>query len=66
MVDFINDPDWSDDDKKWVKESLNKLNKHIGEFVNLNESIVSIDTLKDVYPKSKECSNIDKRKLRKY
>lgn len=53
MVDFINDPDRSNDDKKWAKESLNKLNKHIGEFVNLDESIVSIDTLKNVYPNPK-------------
>ncbi|MFK8013032.1 MAG: S41 family peptidase [Marinicellaceae bacterium] len=53
MVDFMNDPDWSDDDKKWAKESLKKLNKHIGEFVNLSESIVSIDTLKNVYPNPK-------------
>lgn len=50
MVDIINEPDWSDDDKKWAKKSLHKLNKHMGEFVNLDESIVSIDTLKSVYP----------------
>lgn len=54
MVDFMNDPDWSDDEKKWAKESLNRLNKHIGEFVNLDESIVSIDTLKNVYPNPKK------------
>ncbi len=53
MVDFMNDPDWSDDDKKWAKESLNKLNKRMGEFVNLGESIVRIDTLKNVYPNPK-------------
>lgn len=53
MVDFMNNPDWSDDSKKWAKESLDKLNKHIGEFVNLNESVVSIDTLKNIYPNPK-------------
>ncbi|MCX7554002.1 S41 family peptidase [Marinicella sp. S1101] len=53
MVDYMNDPDWSDDDKKWAKESLHKLNKHIGEFVDLKESIVNIDTLKNVYPNPK-------------
>ena len=53
MVDFMNDPNWSDEEKKWAKESLDKLNKHIGEFVDLDESIVSIDTLKDVYPNPK-------------
>jgi len=53
MIDFMNNPDWSDASKKWAKESLDKLNKHIGEFVNLNESIVSIDTLKNIYPNPK-------------
>ncbi|WP_046758730.1 S41 family peptidase [Kordia jejudonensis] len=61
MVDFMNDPDWSDDDKKWAKEGLQKLNKHIGEFVNLNESIVSIDTLKKVYPNPKNVAIIINR-----
>lgn len=53
MVDFMNDPDRSDDEKKWAKESLNKLNKHIGEFVDLDGSIVSIDTLENIYPNPK-------------
>lgn len=53
MVDYMNDPERSEDDKKWAKESFNKLNKHIGEFVNLNESIVRIDKLQDVYPNPK-------------
>jgi C-terminal processing protease CtpA/Prc len=49
----MNEPYWSDDEKKWAKESLYKLNKHIGEFVNLDERIVSIDTLKNIYPNPK-------------
>jgi len=53
MVDIMNEPYWSDDEKKWAKESLYKLNKHIGEFVNLDERIVSIDTLKNIYPNPK-------------
>ncbi|MFK7755983.1 MAG: S41 family peptidase [Flavobacteriales bacterium] len=53
MLDFINDPERSDEVKKWAKESLEILNKHIGEFVNLNEGSVSIDTLKSVYPNPK-------------
>jgi len=52
MVEFINDSDRSDEKKMW-EESLQKLNKHIGEFVNLDESIVSIDTLKNVYANPK-------------
>ena len=50
MNDFINSPDWSEEDKKWAKEGLEKLNKHIGEFVNLEDDIVSIDTLDTVLP----------------
>ena len=50
MVDFINNPDWSTDDKKWATESLEKLSKHIGKFVNLDENIVSTDTLGNIYP----------------
>lgn len=53
MVDIMNEPDWSDDDKKWAKESLYKLKKHIGEFVNLSDSTVSIDSLKSIYPNPK-------------
>jgi hypothetical protein len=50
MNEFINSPDWSEDDKKWAKEGLEKLNKHIGEFANLEDDIVSIDTLDTVLP----------------
>lgn len=50
MNEFINSPDWSEDDKKWAKEGLEKLNKHIGEFVNFEDDIVSIDTLDTVLP----------------
>lgn len=53
MVDIINEPDWSDEDKKWAKESLYKLNKYVGEFVNLSDSNVSIDTLKSIYSNPK-------------
>jgi len=52
MVDFINDPDRSDEKKQW-EQDLNKLNKYIGEFVNLDERIVSIDTLESVYANPK-------------
>ncbi len=54
MIDFMNNPDWSEDDKKWAKKSLEKLNKHIGEFVNLNDNIVSVETLENVYPNPKQ------------
>ena len=54
MVDFINNDDWSDEDKEWAKKGLEKLNKNIGKFVNLKDDIVSIDTLDTImlYPKN--------------
>jgi len=50
MVDFINDPEWSKEDKEWAKKGLEKLNKNIGKFVNLEDEIVSIDTLGIILP----------------
>lgn len=50
MVDLMNDPDYSEEDKKWAKESLEKLNQHIGEFVNLESTTVVIDKLDTIYP----------------
>ncbi len=49
MLGFINNPDWSKKDKKWAKKSYKKLNQHLGEFVDLNETIVSTKTLNKVY-----------------
>jgi len=50
MVDFMNDSDWSEEDKEWAKKGLEKLNRNIGKFVNINDEIVSIDTLDTVLP----------------
>ncbi len=50
IVEFMNDTETSEEDKKWAKEALEKLNKHIGEFVNLEDNIVSIDTLDTILP----------------
>ncbi len=51
MLDFINKPEYGFDEagKKWAKESYDKLEKQLGQFVNLNETIVGIDTLKTIY-----------------
>lgn len=51
MLDFINDPKYgfNDEDKKWAKESYDILEKKLGQFVNLNESSVSIKKLDSVY-----------------
>jgi len=53
MVGYMNNPDLSNDDKKWYKERVDRLNKHIGEFVNLNDNSVRIQTLKEIYPNPK-------------
>jgi hypothetical protein len=51
MLDFINKPElgFDEEDKKGFQKSYNTLEKHLGQFVNLNESIVGIDTLKEIY-----------------
>ncbi|MFT4204312.1 MAG: S41 family peptidase [Chitinophagaceae bacterium] len=52
MLDFINKPEYgfSDEDKKWAKNSYDKLESKLGQFVNLNDDIVSIDKKDTIYP----------------
>ena len=50
MKGFITDPDFLEEDKKWAIESLEKLNKHIGEFVSLDSSSVDIEKFDTIYP----------------
>jgi len=50
MIEFMNSPDWNEEDKQWAKDGLEKLNKHIGEFVNIEDDIVDIDTLNSILP----------------
>lgn len=44
MLDFINKPEYKfdDEEKKWAKESYDKLAAQIGSFVNLDSTTVSI------------------------
>lgn len=49
MENFANDPDASADDKKWAKEALEKLNKNLSKFVNLDSSIVDFETSDTTY-----------------
>ncbi len=46
---YLDYPDLSEEDLKWVNESLNKLNSNPGKFVNLNSSKVTITELDSVY-----------------
>lgn len=50
MIDFMNDPDFTEEDKKWAKDALEKLNKHIGEFVSVDSTTVTIETYDTIYP----------------
>ncbi|MFZ2283619.1 MAG: S41 family peptidase [Lutibacter sp.] len=50
MVDFMNDPDWIEEDKKWAKDALEKLNTQIGEFINIEDSSVTIEKYDTIYP----------------
>jgi C-terminal processing protease CtpA/Prc len=45
----MNDPEWSQEDKQWAKESFEKLEKRLGEFVNLSENAVTENKLEKVY-----------------
>jgi Peptidase family S41 len=51
MLDFINKPEYGLDDetKKWAKTSYDTLEKHLGEFVNLDSVKISIDKFDTVY-----------------
>jgi len=50
MIDLMNDPEWSEEDKKWARDALGKLSQHIGEFVNLDNTTVTIETFDTIYP----------------
>lgn len=50
MEEFITDPDFTEEDRKWAKEGLEKLKKHLGEFVNLDSTDVTIETFDTIYP----------------
>lgn len=50
MEDFMVDPDFSDSEKEWAKNGLAVLNEHIGEFVNLDSTVVDIMKYDDILP----------------
>lgn len=49
MKKFMNDPEWSEEDKKWASESYEKLIAKLGKFVNLEEKAVGENKLDTVY-----------------
>jgi hypothetical protein len=49
MMEFVNNPDWSEEGKQWAKTAFDTLNLHIGAFVNLDTTNVSIEILDSIY-----------------
>lgn len=56
MIDLIENPDYGLDEesKKWAKTSYDTLEKHLGTFVNLDTTKVSIEKLDTIYPYPKQ------------
>lgn len=54
MAMFAEDPDWDEESREWARQALEKLNQHLGEFVNVMGEKVSIDTLEEVLPLPKK------------
>ncbi|MCD6067714.1 MAG: peptidase [Bacteroidetes bacterium] len=52
MLDFITKPEYEMDEgtKKWAKTSYDSLEKHLGEFVNLESTRVSTEEYDTIYP----------------
>ncbi|MFG4002451.1 S41 family peptidase [Flavobacterium aquidurense] len=53
MEEFIADPDWSPEERKWAINGLEKLNANIGKFVSLGGSTVQERKSDVVYPNPK-------------
>jgi len=49
MEDFMADPNFTKEDKEWAKNALEKLNKNLGEFVDMDSTTVSVEALDSVY-----------------
>ena len=50
MLQFMEDDNFSDEDKEWAKESYKKLENRLGEFVNLEDDTVTVETFDRVHP----------------
>ena len=49
MEDFANDPEISADDRRWARDAANRLNRNLGQFVNLDTTIVSFEAYDTIY-----------------
>lgn len=50
MAGFINNPDFSHEDKRWAENALKKLNENPGEFVNLDSTEVWVESFDTIFP----------------
>lgn len=52
LWDAFNKPEngFGDEDKKWAKGAYDNLEKHLGEFVNLGDSMIYVEKRDTVYP----------------
>lgn len=50
MIKFSKDPNWDEDSKQWALNSYELLQSRLGEFVDLDSNLVSVETRDTVYP----------------
>lgn len=52
LLDNFNNPEYgfSAEDKKWAKQSYDKLESHLGKFVNLGDNTIDIEKRDTIYP----------------
>ncbi len=50
MVEFMRNPQMDERLRQWARAALDKLNRHLGEYVNLQDSTVDIVRFDTIYP----------------
>lgn len=50
MIDIMHNPEYGASTKEWAKKGYDKLQKHLGEFVNLDTTDVEIVKFDTIYP----------------
>jgi hypothetical protein len=49
MLDFLDYPEFTEEEKEWARKSYKTLSENLGKFVNLDTSVVSITSFDTVY-----------------
>ncbi|WP_051293091.1 S41 family peptidase [Olivibacter sitiensis] len=58
MLNYSQDDNFNESDRKWFKDAYEKLDKNLGKFVQLNDDIISIQKLDTIYPQPKNIAII--------